>query len=821
MIAQTLESQLGRPAEAIEILRKTKGKMRSAAQALLDQITSRQLIIATERAFRTDEIPTVKINSRNIEQLHISVYRLDVESYFRKVRQIGGIGSLDIDLIDPDDSFVFKVPDYKRFQAAEHRVPVLPMKGKKPDRKPIAMVVTVSSKTLKATTLVLRSDLEIVVRSSRHDTLVFAQNMQTGRPWPKARVLLSDGKRIITETVTGKDGVLHQRFGAPLSNLRIFAVANGHVAATHGDMTGPKMAKTTRNAGYAYTDRPIYQPGEMVHLKGVVGRSIGSKDKLRIRIFDPQNREILNQHKQVSAFGTIASRVQLSDAARQGTYRLLLTKDGDNRTTFTRQFTVKKYKLNQVRLEVVLDSPVVFRGEKISGTIRATHYHGTPLANTPIQYQLIGIAQKTKLTDKRGELRFEFSAPESRASTLIEHLTAYLPSRNIRQQVKVVIAEREFDLQVSTIRKVFLANEPFEVSVTTKGVAGRQIKPSRPIQLSVFAMTEVQGKVGTKLLRTIQIPIKAAAVQRATIKLAKGGRYVLQASTADRRGTRVVGETAIGVSDESDQKRLRILGNRKRWALGDEAKTTIVWREKPALALVTLQADQLIQYQLVQLQRGRNAYRIPIFQELSPNFQLSVSVINDRRHRARDGRANALPQEHWIAQSTTEFTVEKGLDIRLRTARGAKPGSPLTITMQTRDRRKRPVAAEVSLAVIDKSLLDSYGIKGDIVSAFAWPRRTMSVRSTSSIRFGYSPTTSLINPRLLAESERKKLTALELKKLSQWRTKNARNLGGGMGGGGMGGGFFGGAGFGAPESRSRNRTKMATGGLQWAAKETS
>ncbi len=40
------------------------------------------------------------------------------------------------------------------------------------------MAVTVSSKTLEATTLVLQSDLDIIVKSSRDEVLVFTQNMR-------------------------------------------------------------------------------------------------------------------------------------------------------------------------------------------------------------------------------------------------------------------------------------------------------------------------------------------------------------------------------------------------------------------------------------------------------------------------------------------------------------------------------------------------------------------------------------------------------------------------------------------------------------------
>ena len=61
------------------------------------------------------------------------------------------------------------------------------------------MAVTVSSKTLEATTLVLKSDLDIVVKSSRDEVFVFAQNLKTGQPWAGGILALDPGVRGLPE----------------------------------------------------------------------------------------------------------------------------------------------------------------------------------------------------------------------------------------------------------------------------------------------------------------------------------------------------------------------------------------------------------------------------------------------------------------------------------------------------------------------------------------------------------------------------------------------------------------------------------------------
>ena len=74
------------------------------------------------------------------------------------------------------------------------------------------MAVTVSSKALEATTMVVQSDLDVIVKSSRDEVFVFAENMLSGKPWPGVRLLVSNGREVIGEALTGEDGVFQKSY---------------------------------------------------------------------------------------------------------------------------------------------------------------------------------------------------------------------------------------------------------------------------------------------------------------------------------------------------------------------------------------------------------------------------------------------------------------------------------------------------------------------------------------------------------------------------------------------------------------------------------
>ena len=120
--------------------------------------------------------PCSKITTRNIETLHFTAYKLNAESYFRKKNGLEKVESLDIGLVAPDAAWTAPVPGYARYKPSEAKFEL-----KKLELPGVYVVKVTDEKTLQATTLVLGSDLDAIVKTSRDQILVFAQDMKTGK----------------------------------------------------------------------------------------------------------------------------------------------------------------------------------------------------------------------------------------------------------------------------------------------------------------------------------------------------------------------------------------------------------------------------------------------------------------------------------------------------------------------------------------------------------------------------------------------------------------------------------------------------------------
>ena len=171
------------------------------------------------------------------------------------------------------------------------------------------------------------------------------------------------------------------------------------------------------------------------------------------------------------------------------------------------------------------------------------------------------------------------------------------------------------------------------------------------------------------------------------------------------------------------------------------------WRKAPALALVTYEGASILGHKLVELKTGANPFEFTVEPRLAPNFVLSVAVIDRTQlHRA-----------------SSDFAIERKLTISLKPNNATpKPGSQLTVDITATDPQGKPVAAELSLAMVQRNLLDLFAASGvGLDKLFGGTERKPSMRTMASCTFLYQPKTHGISEALLAEEDRSATAARE------------------------------------------------------------
>ena len=367
--------------------------------------------MAALRVFRSTETPRLRLVTRNLESVKLRLYKIDLETYFRKMHGLGGLARLDISLIDPDATIPYKVPGYAKYVRRtwwRYPCPRACVAARWPSPS-AAGATTPARLNWKPPRWSSKATWRRIVKSSPDELLVLAENIRTGKPWPGARLIFSDGQQVFAEATAGADGLWQQSYAAlkKTRDLRVFAVAEGHVACNALELSGTP-AQRPADRGFLDTDRWAYRPGDVVHLRGCLrraaaeGYTVDAGKTLMLDVLDPRGRRLFQQEVKLGQFGTFQATVPLPAESPQGQYRVTAGQ-ADEHLLVSGTFQVRQYKLASVRLTVDTPRRVYTRGEEIQGTIRAASFYGSPLAGREIRYNVEGGRSYTARTDQRGE----------------------------------------------------------------------------------------------------------------------------------------------------------------------------------------------------------------------------------------------------------------------------------------------------------------------------------------------------------------------------------------------------------------------------------
>jgi TolA-binding protein len=474
------EEKLGQLEQALATYQRlTWGGSAGKARQRFNTLTTHSLAARTERTFRTNEDVFIEVTSRNAPKLTLNQYFLNLEAYFRKTHGIDGIDGLDIDLIQPDKTWEVDVPEFEKYKPTTQRIKI-PFD----DGKPGVCVIKVSEEDFEATTLVIRSDIDIITKTSRREVLVYAQNRLTNKPAAGVSVIASDGSEVFGTGKTGKDGVFRQEFFDNLKDsesVRIFAASDLGTASYNLDLRNLNFSSGLSARGYVYTEKPTYRPGEKVNIRGILrdvkdgSYTVPRDKKYHVRVLDPKGRMLKESTRGLSEFGAFDTSLVIDRYALLGAYSISVSeKDAKNPPVFNGSFEVQRYKLEKVKLAFEFPKKVIFRGETISATLKASYYWGTPAAGETIDYTLPDGRTYSGQTDDEGKIKIEFD-PSGFLPGRSLGFKALAKQYNVGASDQVLLAELGFGTAVKPSQDVALAGEPFDVTLTTTAADGEPI----------------------------------------------------------------------------------------------------------------------------------------------------------------------------------------------------------------------------------------------------------------------------------------------------------------------------------------------------------
>ncbi|MGB9619279.1 MAG: alpha-2-macroglobulin family protein, partial [Armatimonadota bacterium] len=529
---------------------------------------------------------------------------------------------------------------------------------------------------------------------------------------------------------------------------KIFARSGESAAFVSAYMSSYERAK---QVVYAYTDRPVYRPGQKVYFKGVIRSrehdryAVPAGKNVIVEVRDPNDTLVYRAGKTTDRFGCYHGELKLNPEAATGTYTMVTTVGAEEEQTQGDEtgstFQVAAYAKPEFSVKVTFPKKRYTRGEMIRATVKAEYYFGAPVANARVSYNVTRsdywldqseeneydyegyedyggygdlVEEGQVRTDRNGEAEISFRAewpePEEEYGWDTDQqftLEAYVvdASRREAQGSGDVIATRgDFALTVTPGRYVARPGSAVRVDITATDYEKRPVANQ---EIRVIIGREYWTGRDLEFRKSEERTVTTDASGRAALEFApkNAGDVRIAAVTRDRRGNRIVGSAWLWCYSEAYEEvegvrypDLKIITDKKTYAPGETARVLINAARPGAVALVTVEGEQIYDQMTVRLSRRTTAVDIPVRDSYKPNFYIGVCFVRDKQFASQQARVRVS-----LAVQSISVAVEPNKTRYL-------PGEKATYRIKTTDAAGRPVEAQVSLGVVDEAI---YAIRAD------------------------------------------------------------------------------------------------------------
>jgi len=448
---------------------------------------------------------------------------------------------------------------------------------------------------------------------------------------------------------------------------------------------------------------------------------------------------------------------------------------------FSTSFQVAEYRKPEYEISVSADRAEYVQGDTVNVSVSAKYYFGGPVANAKVRWNIVAqmyyfpwkgkgwydfhdwdywfrvesgsqvVASGETTTDAEGKASFTVPADIAKYTASqtfsIEAVITDVNGQEVSGRTAVAVHKGEFYIGLAPKLYIGSAGKPQEISAITVNSKSEPV-PNVPLTV-VFALrkwysVQEKGPDGafywtTKFadtpVFTQTVTTDGQGAATASFTPSAGGSYRILATGRDARGNEVRSATYLWVSGTEDEyvswrvennNRIDLIADKKSYAPGETAHILIPSPyQGEVMALLTVERAGVLSHQVFALQSNSQQVDIPITDAFIPNVFVSVALVKGKT--AEDPFASFR-----VGYVKLEVSAaEKQLTIRVTPDKAGTYGPRETarFTVETLDAGGRGVSAEVSLALVDASVLALATRPGPDIMDFFYRERGLGIQT--------------------------------------------------------------------------------------------
>lgn len=604
---------------------------------------------------------------------------------------------------------------------------------------------------LRAYTIVIISEMAVITKTASGQVVNFVVERKSGTPVANAETLLwidGEEKGRSRTDANGLAAFTVQTTKRP-DDVAVLVTDGKRFAVNTPGGWSLGTSETDRLHSYAYTERPVYRPGDIVHFKFIVrsrtrtGYEVPKPREVRIELHDAEGDTKLQKTVTTSDTGSFSGDYAVPADAALGYWYMSAESDDAHLSGAT--FYVEEYKKPEYQVRVTPGVPRVLQGQSVKATIDARYYFGEPVANAKVTWVVhhaswwapgryvpdsdedFGSAngegedegeaddrdsyageeqeEHTGTLDAEGKLEITVPTRLSKGEDeryRIEARVTDAGNREISGAGTVYATYGSFWVDASPDSYLYKQGSDAVLTVRARDYDGKAV--ATPVHVEVTRWSW-HDNTRNQVMWSGDATTDSHGDAQLRYRVTEPGSLLVRVTAVTPEKRTVSSNTYIYVPGGSDSwgqqeegEKLRIVTDKKEYAPGDTAHVVVTVPPGASHLLVTVESSYLFSYQVARAHGGSVAVDVPVRKEYAPNVFITAAYIQENKFYSGSKTLKVPAREH-------------ALDVQLTPSKAQfQPGEAAVYTLTARDAFGKPVRGEFTFGVVDEAI---YAIRPD------------------------------------------------------------------------------------------------------------
>ncbi len=451
-------------------------------------------------------------------------------------------------------------------------------------------------------------------------------------------------------------------------------------------------------ACFLSTDKPVYQPGQTLHLRVLAlrlpGRAPVRGEEAQFTVEDARGNLVFKKAVPTSEFGIAAADFDLATEVNSGRWRVAV-RVGDTRSD--RTVTVRPYVLPRFRVDLAPDTPFARPDSVVTGRLEGRYFFGKPVAGgrATLEAWVAGEEQPfltvTGNLDPDGVMPFEVRLPKvlaglprDRGDATVLLQASVVDGAGHREEGRVPIVVSSVDLRalVVPVQNAVVAGVENEYFVFAAYPDGTPVRAHTALWFRT-GRTPLSG--GEARGRTDEAGI---ARIRAT---PPAGANTVQVRLDDGRGH--VAEALAALDVRAAESSFLAWTEQGLHRVGETLRLHLLRPEGKGPVYVDVAHEgRTVSTRVVELTNGRGLFEMDLPEDLAGTLELHAWTLRPNGEHARETR---------LVRVASDGALAVQLELDRETYR---PGESARLRWQVLDSRGRPTPAALGVAAVDEAV---------------------------------------------------------------------------------------------------------------------